>query len=131
MAQTIELIFPAWPNAAQTQRLNCAKGQDMISTIVRFRLPPGETHADAMAEIQKTLPIYQAAAPALIRKAIHLDMDAGVGTSIYLWADRAPAEAFFARASEMIKAKTGHAPDVEYLDCDILVDNSAGEVHVF
>ena len=103
----------------------------MISTIVRFRLPPGETREEAMAEIQKTLPIYQAAAPALIRKAIHIDADAGSGTSIYLWTDRAPAEAFFARASEMIKAKTGRAPDVEYLECSILVDNSAGEVQVF
>lgn len=103
----------------------------MISTIVRFRLPPGETHKDAIEEIKKTLPIYQAAAPALIRKAIHIDAEAGVGTSIYLWAERAPAEAFFARASEMIKAKTGHAPDVEYLECDILVDNSSGEVTYF
>jgi hypothetical protein len=103
----------------------------MISTIVRFRLPPGETQAEALAEIHKTLPIYQAAAPALIRKAIHIDAEAGMGTSIYLWADRAPAEAFFARAAEMIKAKTGHAPDVEYLECNILVDNAAGEVHHF
>lgn len=103
----------------------------MISTIVRFRLPPGETHDEAMTEIQNTLPIYQAAAPALIRKAIHIDADAGIGTSIYLWADRASAEAFFARASAMIKAKTGHAPEVEYLQCNILVDNSAGEVRVF
>ncbi|MCX9147442.1 hypothetical protein [Erythrobacter sp. WG] len=103
----------------------------MISTIVRFRLPPGETQAEAMAEIEKTLPIYQAAAPALIRKAIHIDADAGTGTSIYLWTDREAAEAFFARASAMIKAKTGHAPDVEYLACNILVDNAAGEVRVF
>lgn len=103
----------------------------MISTIVRFRLPPGETEEEAMEEIRKTLPIYQAAAPALIRKAIHIDAAAGRGTSIYLWADRAPAEAFFARASEMIKAKTGHAPEVEYLECNILVDNSAGEVTIF
>lgn len=103
----------------------------MISTIVRFRLPPGETREDAMAEIQKTLPIYQAAAPALVRKAIHINAEAGTGTSIYLWTDRAPAEAFFARASEMIKAKTGQAPEVEYLECNILVDNDAGEVQVF
>ncbi|MEE4205283.1 MAG: hypothetical protein V2I39_03265 [Erythrobacter sp.] len=100
----------------------------MISTIVRFKLPPGETHEQALEEIKKTLPIYQAAAPNLIRKAIHLDAEAGVGRSIYLWTDRESAEAFFARASEMIKAKTGHAPDVEYLDCDILVDNTSGEV---
>lgn len=100
----------------------------MISTIVRFRLPEGETREEALAEIRKTVPIYQAAAPALIRKAIHIDAEAGVGRSIYLWTDRAPAEAFFARASAMIAAKTGHAPEIEYLECDVVVDNSTGEV---
>jgi hypothetical protein len=100
----------------------------MISTIVRFKLAPGESHDEALEEIRKTLPIYQAAAPALIRKAIHLDAAAGEGRSIYLWSDRASAEAFFARASVMIKAKTGHAPDIEYLECHVLVDNSLGEV---
>ena len=100
----------------------------MITTIVRFRLAPGETHEQALEEIRRTIPIYQAAGPALIRKAIHLDAAAGAGRSIYLWADRASAEAFFARASAMIKAKTGHAPEVEYLDCHVLVDNLAGEV---
>ncbi len=100
----------------------------MISTIVRFRLAPGESHEAALDEIRRTIPIYQAAAPALIRKAIHLDAARGEGRSIYLWQDRESAEAFFARASEMIKAKTGHAPDVEYLDCHVLVDNASGEV---
>jgi len=100
----------------------------MISTIVRFKLAQGETHEQAIEEIKRTIPIYQAAAPALIRKAIHLDAEAGVGRSIYLWENRPAAEAFFARASEMIKAKTGHAPEIEYLDCDIVVDNQSGEV---
>ncbi|GGI83565.1 hypothetical protein GCM10007973_20090 [Polymorphobacter multimanifer] len=100
----------------------------MITTIVRFRLAPGESHEAALEEIRRTIPIYQAAGPALIRKAIHLDAAKGEGRSIYLWADRASAEAFFARASVMIEAKTGHAPQVEYLDCHVLVDNAAGEV---
>jgi hypothetical protein len=100
----------------------------VITTIVNFKLAPGETHDQALEEIRKTLPIYQAAAPELVRKAIHLDADAGVGRSIYLWTDRAAAEAFFARASKMIEEKTGHAPEIEYLDCDILVDNTSGEI---
>ncbi len=101
----------------------------MLTTIVRFRLAPGEDHAGAMEEIRRTIPIYQAAGPALVRKAIHLDAAKGEGRSVYFWRDRASAEAFFARAREMILAKTGHAPEVEYLDCDVLVDNEAGEVH--
>lgn len=103
----------------------------MITTIVTFRLPPGETHAAALAEIAKTVPLYQAAGPALVRKAIHLDTEKGVGRSVYLWQDRASAERFFAMAAAHIKARTGHAPDVEYLDCHVLVDNIAGEVSYF
>lgn len=100
----------------------------MLTTIVRFRLAPGEDHDAALEEIRRTIPIYQAAAPALVRKAIHLDAAKGEGRSVYFWRDRAAAEAFFARASAMIAAKTGHAPEVEYLECHVLVDNDAGEV---
>lgn len=103
----------------------------MITTIVTFRLAPGETHEQALAEITKTVPLYQAAGPALVRKAIHLDAANGVGRSVYLWQDRASAERFFAMATANIKAKTGHAPSVEYLDCHVLVDNQAGEVSYF
>jgi hypothetical protein len=100
----------------------------MITTIVRFRLAPGEDHEGALAEIQKTIPLYQAAAPALIRKAIHIDAANGEGRSVYLWEDRESAERFFETARANIKAKTGHEPDVEYLDCHVLVDNRTGEV---
>jgi hypothetical protein len=100
----------------------------MITAIVTFRLAPGEDRAGALEEIRKTIPLYQAAAPALIRKAIHLDPANGVGRSVYLWADRASAEAFFAMARANIRAKTGHEPDVELFDVDVMVDNAAGAV---
>lgn len=103
----------------------------MITTIVTFRLVPGESHDAALAEIAKTVPLYQAAGPALVRKAIHLDAANGVGRSVYLWQDRASAERFFAMATAHIKAKTGHAPEVDYLDCHVLVDNEKGEVRYF
>lgn len=100
----------------------------MITAIVTFRLTPGETHEEALAEIRKTVPLYQRAGPALIRKAIHIDAEKGVGRSVYLWQDRASAERFFEMAKANIKAKTGHEPLVEYLDCHVLVDNASGEV---
>ncbi len=100
----------------------------MITTIVRFRLAPGESHEAALDEIRKTIPLYQAAAPALIRKAIHLDAEKGEGRSIYFWQDRASATRFFDMARAHIKAKTGHEPEVEFLDCHVLVDNEKGDV---
>lgn len=103
----------------------------MITTIVTFRLAPGESHEQALAEIAKTVPLYQAAGPALVRKAIHLDTANGVGRSVYLWQDRASAERFFDMAKANIKAKTGFEPEVEYLDCHVLVDNVSGEVRYF
>ncbi len=100
----------------------------MITAIVTFKLAPGESREGALAEIRHTVPLYQRAAPALIRKTIHIDAAKGVGRSIYLWQDRASAERFFEMAKANIKAKTGHEPEIEYLDCNVLVDNVTGEV---
>ena len=103
----------------------------MLVAVVKFRLKPGEDRAGALAEIAKTVPLYQRAGPALIRKAIHLDIEAGVGTSVYFWADRSAAEAFFTMARAHIEAATGFAPEVTLLDTDVLVDNVSDEVTVF
>jgi hypothetical protein len=103
----------------------------MITAIVTFRLSPGETQAQALEEIRKTVPLYRQAAPALLRKAIHLDAESGVGRSVYLWQDRASAERFFEMARANIKARTGHEPEIQYLDCHVLVDNVSGEVSYF
>lgn len=100
----------------------------MLTAIVRFRLKPGEDRAGALAEIDKTIPLYQAAAPALVRKAIHLDVENGIGTSVYLWSDRSAAERFFEMAKANIKAATGFEPDVTLMDVDVLVDNDSGVV---
>ncbi len=103
----------------------------MLTTIVTFRLAEGESHEAALEEIRKTVPLYQRAGPALVRKAIHLDAANGIGRSVYLWQDRASAERFFEMARANIKARTGHEPTVEYLDCHVLVDNASGEVSYF
>jgi hypothetical protein len=100
----------------------------MLTAIVTFRLAPGESHEAALQEIRETVPLYQQAGPALVRKAIHLDAANGVGRSVYLWQDRASAERFFEMAKAHIQAKTGHEPEIQYLDCHVLVDNESGEV---
>ncbi len=100
----------------------------MLTASVRFRLKPGEDRVGALAEIDRTISLYQAAGPALVRKAIHLDVENGVGTSVYLWSDRTAAEQFFEMAKANIKAATGFEPDVSLMDVDVLVDNAEGTV---
>ncbi len=100
----------------------------MITAIVRFKLAPGESHEAALEEIRKTVPLYQNAGPALIRKQICVDAEKGEGRSIYLWSDRGAAERFFEMAKAHIKAKTGSEPDVELLETHVVVDNATGEV---
>jgi hypothetical protein len=104
------------------------EGGIMITAIVRFKLAPGEDRESAIEEIKKTIPLYQRAAPALIRKQISIDADKGEGCSVYLWRDQESAERFFEMAKTNIKAKTGQEPQIEYLSCDVLVDNKSGEV---
>ena len=100
----------------------------MITAIVRFKLAPGESQDAALEEIKKTIPLYQAAAPALIRKQISIDAAKGEGCSVYLWKDRESAERFFTMAKANIKAKTGHEPQVELLETHVIVDNEKGDV---
>jgi hypothetical protein len=113
---------------AAAKRDERARETAMITTIVRFKLPPGESHDVALGEIKHTIPLYQKAGPALIRKQICLDAAKGEGRSIYLWSDRASAEAFFKMATANIKARTGQVPEIEYLETHVVVDNSTGEV---
>jgi hypothetical protein len=98
----------------------------MITAIVRFRLRPGLPLADALDEIREMLPFYNAQ-EALLHKQISLDIDSATGTSVYLWKDRAAAEAFFEQARPMLAKQTGAEPEIEILDTQVYVNNVRGE----
>ncbi len=99
----------------------------MITAIVRFKLRPGITREQALEEVRHTVPIYQSQ-PALIRKQIALDLEAGEGRSIYLWSEREAAERFFEMARPMLRQQTGAEPEIELLETQVVVDNSTGDV---
>jgi hypothetical protein len=101
----------------------------MYTGIVHFKLRPGITRAEAIADIRHTIPIYQAQ-PALVRKQIMLDLEAGEGRSVYLWKDRASAETFYEMARPMLVKQTGAEPKIEILETQVIVDNSTGDVMV-
>jgi uncharacterized protein YjcR len=100
----------------------------MITAIVRFKLRAGDDQAAALTEIDKTIPLYQRAGPDLMRKQISIDAERGEGCSVYLWRSREAAEAFFAMAKAHIKAQTGHEPQVQLMETQVVVDNERGEV---
>lgn len=99
----------------------------MTTAIVRFRLRPGTTRAQALEDIRHTIPLYQAQ-PALVRKQISLDLERSEGMSVYLWKERAAAEAFYDMARPILKQQTGHEPEISLHDTYVVVDNIAGEV---
>ena len=99
----------------------------MITAIVRFKLRPGITREQARADIEHTIPLYQAQA-ALVRKQISLDLEKGEGLSVYLWRDRAAAEAFYAMARPVLRQQTGAEPEISLHETVVVVDNERGEV---
>jgi hypothetical protein len=91
----------------------------MITAIVRFQLRPGISREQALEEIRHTIPIYQKQA-ALIRKQISLDLERSQGMSVYLWKDRAAAEAFYEMARPILKQQTGHDPEITLHETQVL-----------
>ena len=95
----------------------------MITAVVRFKLPPGTTREDAKALYEKSRPNYEGV-PGLVRK-YYLYGDDQTGGGAYLWADRATAERFYSEAwRNSIKERFGNAPDIQYFDTPVIVDNS-------
>lgn len=101
----------------------------MVTVIVRFALRAGISAGEALAEIREMLPMYRAE-EALVSKQISLDMAARRGTSVYLWDERAAAEAFFAMAREALKEQTGAEPEIELLATQVYVNNRTGETRI-
>lgn len=99
----------------------------MITALSKFKLRPGLTRDQAIAEIHETIPIYKGR-PDLVRKYIGLDFEAGYGIGIYLWKNRESAEKFFAFARAKIREQTGSDPEITFLDTPVIVDNVTGEV---
>lgn len=95
----------------------------MITAVVRFKLPQGTTEQDAKAIYEKSVPNYQGV-PGLVRK-YYLYGEDSTGGGVYLWTDRATAERFYSEAwRNSIKQRFGNAPDIQFFDSPVIVDNS-------
>jgi hypothetical protein len=101
----------------------------MYVGISKFRLPPGLDRAAVLADIQKTIPVYQGR-DGLVRKYIAIDWERREGQGIYLWDDRVKAETFYAFARAKIREQTGAEPEITILEAPVIVDNALGSVEV-
>jgi hypothetical protein len=101
----------------------------MITSITRFPLRPGLDRAAVVEDIKSTIPVYRGC-PGLIRKYIGIDLENGHGAGIYLWQDRASADAYYAIAMAKMKEQLGVEPEVTFLDTPVVVDNRSGEVEI-
>jgi hypothetical protein len=94
----------------------------MIVAVVRFPLDPPLSRDEAAKAFAASAPSYQNV-PGLLRKHYVISPDGGVGGGVYLWTDRAAAEALYDDAwRERLRVRYGTAPTVEYFDSPVTVD---------
>jgi hypothetical protein len=102
----------------------------MIVTIVTFRLPKPTTLAEITTTFQSTAPKYQGV-PGLLRKTYFLSEDGTRAGGIYHWQSRADAERLYtADWIKFVEGKYGTAPQIEYLNAPVMVDNRDGSISV-
>lgn len=99
----------------------------MITAIVRFKLPPTVTAADAAELFKGSAPKYRGLA-GLVRKYYLYD-ESGVGGGVYLWESRAAAERVHtAEWKKMIADRYGAEPEIIFFETPVVVDNATDEI---
>ena len=94
----------------------------MIVAIVRFPLPDGMSADQVTASFEGSAPSYQGL-PGLHRKYYLRSEDGSVGGGVYLWESRQAAEAVYDDAwRARLAERFGTEPQVEYLECPVIVD---------
>lgn len=94
----------------------------MIVAIVRFPLSDGMTAEQTRASFEASAPSYQGL-PGLLRKYYLRSEDGSEGGGVYLWESRAAAAAVYDDAwRARLTERFGAEPQVEYLECPVVVD---------
>jgi hypothetical protein len=99
----------------------------MITVFSKYPLREGLTREQAIEEVKETIHVYKGR-KGVVRKYICLDFQKRQGYGVYLWEDRALAEAFYEMARPIIARQVGAEPEILFFDTPIIVDNSTGEV---
>jgi hypothetical protein len=98
----------------------------MITEIVTFAIPPGMSRDEVVALYEKSAPGWRAN-PELIRKNYLYDPGNNRGGGVYMWKTLAAAkEGHGAAFRERIAASFGSAPEFQYYETPIVIDNEHG-----
>lgn len=95
----------------------------MLFTQVRFRLDSPISLADATAIFESTAPKYNGH-PGLLLKHYFRSEDGLTVGGLYFWENREAAEATYSGPwRAMVEEKYGAAPQIEYFESPVHVDN--------
>jgi hypothetical protein len=102
----------------------------VITAIATFRLPKPLTVDEARAIFQSTAPRYQSL-PGLVRKYYVLSEDGMTAGGVYLWESRQAADALYTDEwRAFVTGKYGTPPEVVYMQCPVIVDNTTRQILV-
>jgi len=100
----------------------------MILELVTFPARPGADWDGILADARESVPRWRANS-ALLRKHYLLSEDQRECGGLYIWPDRAAAEAAHnAEWRAAVEKRTGAAPTIRYFALQMLLDNEAGTV---
>jgi hypothetical protein len=100
----------------------------MIVELVTFRAPPGADWDAILADARAVIPRWRGN-PDLLRKHFLLSDDGEECGGLYIWPNRAAAEAAHDVAwRAAVAERTGAAPTIRYFQLQMLLDNEAGTV---
>jgi hypothetical protein len=100
----------------------------MIVELVTFKAPPGADWDAILSGARATIPHWRANLH-LVRKHYLLSDDGAECAGLYVWPDRAAAEAAHDAAwRASVEQRTGSPPVIRYFGLQMLLDNEAGTV---
>ena len=114
-------LFLAAPNALAQP----VAAEKPVATIVVIQTPAGITRPMLEGGFKQALPVYEKI-PGLLRK--YFIANEGSFGGMYLWKDRASADAWYTAAwRTKAKATYGTEPQLTYFDSPLQIDNKASK----
>jgi heme-degrading monooxygenase HmoA len=98
----------------------------MITAVVQFSLPKPVSLEEAARTFESSAPKYKNL-PGLVRKYYLRSEDGTRAGGVYLWENRAAAEAVYnGEWKARVKQLYGSEPEIAFFDTPVIVDNQAG-----
>lgn len=121
----IALVSATFVLAAPNALAQPVAAEKPVATIVVIKKPNGITRPMLEGGFKQALPVYEKI-PGLLRKFFIADEDSFGG--MYLWKDRASADAWYTAAwRAKAKATYGSEPQLTYFDSPLQIDNKVSK----